>query len=123
MSVIFLVPRTTHAQSCCGEAIAVQVDCPNNCGSTFLYQCNEYGGNDWMAVAQFQCGSGDSCNRISSWEQAGYCFDAAHGSASTVAQKESRDSGKEDAAYVNAYVMDCRGEYVAVRLAMRRTPA
>lgn len=109
-------PRSTPAQSCCGELEQYLVDCQEDCGQKFIYGCNAQAGNTFMAPATVQCGSFAYCNRVGTYVPAGNCLDAATFSSRVLAP----DAKAGFTAYVNAYVLDCTGRFVAVRMAFDR---
>jgi len=109
-----LAARPARAQGCCGSGPAFHAYCGLGCGSTILYTCNEGANNDYMAPA-YVCGA---CN-VEDDIPAGYCYDGVVSSLSPVARAVASKSGGTSI-YVNAYVRNCRGRYVALRMAMAR---
>ena len=66
-----------------------------------------------------QCGSGEGCRQVTNWAPAGYCYDDVVATLSSAAPRAAHTS-LENTAYVNGYVKDCKGQYVAVRMAIER---
>lgn len=121
IGVIFLVPRTTRAQTCCGDSTIIPITCPfNNC-TDYVYQCNRGAGDMWMGVLSRTCGTSQSCGRVTSFMTLGSGCDAA-GGAPAQGSPEGNPS-VEAIADVDAYVKGCDGKYVAVRVAIRRQAA
>jgi hypothetical protein len=114
LGVLSLTPRSTAAQSCCGELEKYLIDCQEDCGQMYVYGCNPQAGNTFLAPVSVQCGSFTYCNRVGSYAPAGNCLDGPAVSSSTI----DANARSVDTLYVNAYVIDCSGRYVAVRMAL-----
>lgn len=118
IALLSFTPRSTPAQTCCGQPEAYRVDCTEDCGQIVIYSCIEKASDTWMVVVTVQCGSGAYCNRVGTWAMAGYCADGVAIPSSTY--RNSSSASVEAIAYVNAYVTDCTGRFVAVRMAFDR---
>ncbi len=118
MTFIAITPLLTQGQTCCGQPEAIMVNCPSNCGTMVYYDCNAYAAEDWMVIAHVQCGSFGYCGSNATWAIAGYCSDDA--AIRSQALGELADPEAETTPYENAYVRDCHGDYVALRLAIER---
>jgi hypothetical protein len=119
LAFLSLIARPARAQ-CCGEAIAYHVSCGEGCGGDFvLYSCDDSGDGTFFATAYAQCGSGAACQRIEEDIPSGSCDDGLIETLPTAKQDPASTNG-EASFYVNAYVKDCRGRYVAVQMPMAR---
>lgn len=82
----------------------------------FIYGCNAQAGNTFLAPVTVQCGSSTYCNRVGTYTPAGNCLDGLAFSSGDI----DSNASTVDAAYVNAYIIDCSGRFVAVRMAFHR---
>ncbi len=114
LAFICLAARPARAQCCGTLSFPYHIDC--GCGNQVLYQCYGGSGSQFMVYVTVNCGL---CpNRISTYAPAGECYDGVVvGTVPPVAQGAGGTGGGEPM-YVNAYVRDCTGRYVAVRMAM-----
>lgn len=115
LAFIFLAPRPARAQCCGNASFPFTVDC--GCGIQVLYQCDRGAGNTFMAYVNVQCGL---CpNQISTYAPAGYCYNGVVVSSAP----GSKQAAGGTLTYVDAYVRDCTGRYVAVRVAVAMSRA
>lgn len=72
-----------------------------------------------MVLIYVDCGSA-GCYRVGTWAQAGYCGADRVVAALSLAPQDPASGRVENIAYVNAYVRNCQGQYVAVRMPIER---
>lgn len=111
LAFLFLAARSAHAQNpCCGELILYHVDC-GDCGGTYVSICLDGAGNTYAPVITEDC----CTERIQSYAPAGACVNGIIRPLSP-----QHPASGETSMYVNVYVRDCKGQYVALRMAMAR---
>jgi hypothetical protein len=120
-ALLSFTPRPARAQACCGRLTGYPVDC-GDCPETLIFSCDEGDGDVYAVVANVTCDGG--CYSFDEYVSAGTCDADAAKTLGPVAQRRASVTG-ETSSYVNwyvgnAYVRDCKGRYVAVRIAMAR---
>lgn len=119
-SLLLFAPSHAQAQTGygCGEADYIDVGCNAPCNSRmwiFWYTGYQQGDTEWWAIFTVQCGSGQGCTqRVDDAAQAGYCDNGDATSGTHTASDAPADV--EDTVYVDAYVRDCKGQYLPTRI-------
>jgi len=119
--LLFFAPRYAQAQTGygCGEAEFIHVQCNSPCNGSmnvFWYTGYREGDNQWWAIFTVQCGSGQGCKQqIEDAMQAGFCY--PNGVSGTLTTRDA-PVNVEDTIYGYAYVRDCKGQYVPMRISI-----
>lgn len=121
--ILFLTAPSAGAQGvCCGRFGHVIVPCPT-CGEFYnAGVCSPDSDGPQSAVpVSVDCSSVGGCGRIVTYVPAGTCGDS-EAAASTQIRFVTPPTGPRTGAVilVNAYLRNCKGEFVAVRLAISR---
>lgn len=139
-ALLFLAPGCAHAQlEGCGQTESIHVECNAPCNSSmyvYWFVGPGEGDNRWIYQVTVQCGGGQGCTqRLEDSAPAGYCYpdevsktlstrdvpvnvaDTVDGVIRTLATRNAPVNA-EDAVYVDAYVRDCKGQYVVMRVAI-----
>lgn len=114
--LLLFAPRSAQAQSRCGDSQQIPVSCPEGCGMINLYQCLPDEGNTFMAEGRANCGHGQYCGYVTFFIPSGYCYGLPS------ATREAASASVGEVVYINAYLRDCKGRYVAVQIAIDQQP-
>lgn len=110
------------AQFCCGHAGYVIVPCPTCQEYYNVTECSPGGGNSDYAPVRVDCSSNGGCGRVATYAFAGYCYSPSAKISNVVLRTHAAGAAPR-LVYRNAFVRNCKGEFVAVRFAVVQPPA